>query len=85
MTSKVIQTGTVIGIVILALGLLLSGTYYGETVMLVGVVILVLTPLAGVLTSMGCLFRSGDRTWGTVAVILVAVIAVGLAVTLLTK
>ena len=52
--------------------------------MLAGVIILVLTPMAGILTSMTCLFKEGDRRWGTVSVVLVAVIVVGLLISLLT-
>ena len=78
-----IQTGTVIGIAILALGLVLSGTDYGEDILLAGAVILVFTPLAGILTSLACLLKAGDREWAAVAVILIAVVAVGLAITLL--
>ena len=83
LTSRVIRTGTVIGIAILAIGLLLSGINFGEKIMLAGVIILVMTPLAGILTSMTCLFKSGDRTWGMVSVVLVAVVVIGLLITLL--
>lgn len=82
-TVRVIQTGTIIGIAILALGLLLSGTDYGEDVLLVGAVVLVFTPLAGILTSLACLLKAGDRKWAAVAVILIAVVILGLAITLL--
>ena len=82
-TVRVIQTGTIIGIAILALGLLLSGTDYGEDVLFVGAVVLVFTPLAGILTSIACLLKAGDRKWAAVAVILIAVVALGLAITLL--
>ena len=83
-TSKVIRIGTVIGIAVLAVGLLASGTDLGGSILLAGVVLLVLTPFAGVLTSMTCLFRSGDRTWGAVAAALVVIVVVGLLITLLT-
>ena len=82
-TVRVIQTGTIIGIAILALGLLLSGTDYGEDVLLIGAVALVFTPLAGILTSLACLLKAGDRKWAAVAVILIAVVILGLAITLL--
>ena len=84
MTSRVIHTGTVIGIAILTVGLLLSGTDYGSDIMLAGVVILVLTPMAGILTATVYLFKEGDRRWGRVAVILITVIVVGLLISLLT-
>lgn len=82
-TVKVIQTGTIIGIAILALGLLLSGTEYGEDVLIAGAVILVLTPLAGILTSLACLLKAGDMKWAMVAVVLIVTVAVGLVITLL--
>jgi len=81
-TSAVIRIGTMIGIAIMTVGLLLYGTDFGEKILLGGTVILVLTPLAGIITSMACLWASGDRKWAMVAVVLVAVIAVGLAITL---
>ncbi len=82
-TVRTIQTGTVIGIAVLALGLLLSGTDYGEGVLLAGAVVLVFTPLAGILTSLACLLKAGDRKWAAVAVVLIAVVVLGLAITLL--
>ncbi len=82
-TMRVIQTGTVIGIVILALGLLLSGTDYGEDILMAGAVVLVFTPLAGILTSFACLMKMGDRRWAMVAVILILVVVLGLVITLL--
>ena len=82
-TVRVIQTGTVIGIVILAVGLLLSGTEYGEKVLLTGAVVLVFTPLAGIVASMACLIREGDTKWATVGGILIAIVLAGLAFTLL--
>lgn len=80
---RVIQTGTIIGIAILALGLLLSGTDCGHDILLVGAVILVFTPFAGILMSLACLLKAGDKKWATVAVILIIVVIVGLAITLL--
>ena len=82
-TVRTIQTGTVIGIVILALGLLLSGADYGKDILMAGAVVLVLTPLAGVVTSLACLLREGDRKWAMVACVLIAVVAIGLMITLL--
>ena len=83
-TSTVIRIGTMIGIAIMTVGLLLFGTDYGEKILLGGTIVLVFTPLAGIITSLACLLKEGDRKWAMVAVILIAVIAVGLAITMLT-
>ena len=82
-TVRVIQTGTIIGIAILAIGLLLSGTDYGERVLLTGAVVLVFTPLAGIVASMTCLIREGDTRWAAVGGVLIAIVLAGLAFTLL--
>jgi len=82
-TSAVIRTGTVIGIVIMAIGLLLSGTDFGSRILLVGTVILVLTPMCGVATSTICLVEAGDRKWVAVALCLILVVVTGLAITVL--
>ena len=83
LTSKVIQAETLAGIAVMAVGLLLSGTGFGNDILLAGTAILIFSPLAGILTSSYCLWREGDRRWFRIAMILIAVIAVGLILTAL--
>lgn len=83
LTAKVIQTETLVGIGIMAVGLLLSGTDLGHDVLLAGTAVLVFSPLTGVIASTYCLWKEGDRPWLRIALVLIAAIAVGLIFTAL--
>ncbi len=80
-TSLILRAGTVLGIGIMALGLFMTAFGFPEDVLNVGICVLVLTPMAGVAVSIKCLWQEGDRRWTGVALVLVAAIAVGMALT----
>ena len=77
-TSAVPRTGTVLGIGIMAIGLLLTSFDISEDILTAGIGILIFTPVAGVAVSTKCLWQEGDRKWTGVALILIAAITVGM-------
>jgi len=80
-TATVLKAGTLVGIAIMAAGILLSSFDISEDIMYAGVVILVCTPMAGVFVSTACLYKEGDKKWTGVAIVLIAVILLGLLIT----
>ena len=76
-TASVLRLGTYSGIALMAAGLLLGSFDFGKDVMDVGIIVLIMTPLAGVLVSTACLWREGDIRWLRISLLLIAVIAVG--------
>jgi len=71
------------GIVILAIGLLLSEQAYGEKIMWAGVLVLICSPLLGVLVTYVVLIKERDWFWVKVASVLIAVLSMGIILSLL--
>ncbi|MDR0309762.1 MAG: DUF1634 domain-containing protein [Candidatus Methanoplasma sp.] len=82
-TSFALRCCIFAGIALVATGLILSGSSYGEGVMWTGLLILILSPFAGVLVTYSHLIAEKDWKWAKVATILVAIILIFLAVSLL--
>lgn len=82
-TAAVLHYMTLVGIAILVIGLLLHPCDISDRILLVGALILVFTPMAGVIVSTACLAKLRDAYWLKTAVVLVLVIAVGLVLTYL--
>jgi len=82
-TSLVLRFCLYAGIVILAIGLILSGTGYGNDVLWVGILVLIISPFAGILTTYAYLIAEKDWKWAKVATVLVVLIAVFLIFSLL--
>ncbi len=77
-TAAVLRAGTVIGISVLAVGLLLSAFDISEYILTAGAAVLIFTPMAGVAVSAKCLWQEGDRRWTSVAIILIIAVAAGM-------
>ena len=71
------------GIAILAAGLVFSEHEYGGHIMWAGILVLIASPFAGVLTAHLCLTAEKDWKWVRVATILTVLILIFLAVSLL--
>ena len=56
-TSKTLWWGAVLGVSIIALGLILESMGFGEQVLWLGLLILIISPIFGVVASMICLFK----------------------------
>lgn len=83
-TSNVLRIGTSIGLVIMAAGLLLSSFDFSDTVLALGILILIFTPVAGIAVSTKCLIQEKDRFWCRIAFLLIIIIIAGMLVSYLT-
>lgn len=78
-TAAVLKYGSALGILITAVGLILgvAEISIGDDVLWFGILVLVLSPLFGILISTTSMCLIGDWKWVAVAAILLAVIAAG--------
>ena len=79
-TADTLRYGILISMVIIMLGLAVSWFGYGERILWLGVLMLILTPLFGIIVSLVCLISENDRHWTKVTAALLSVIAAGIAV-----
>lgn len=79
-TASVLRYGTLIGLSIMVIGLVLGSFDFSKTLLAVGVLALIFTPFAGVLVSTKCLIQEKDRTWSGIALILVATLVIGMII-----
>jgi len=80
-TSSVLKISLVISLILMIVGLLLQET--AEIILWLGLLILVCSPLIGVITTQIFLIREKDWLWTKVTMILIIVITVGLTVSLI--
>ncbi|MCL2143727.1 MAG: hypothetical protein FWH44_05685 [Methanomassiliicoccaceae archaeon] len=84
-TSFVLRYGSVIGIIIVAMGLMahLADISHSDTMMTAGILIIVLTPFAGMLVSFTSLSVNRERAYAVIALILIAITVIGMVVAFL--
>ncbi len=82
-TSLALRVCLFAGIILLAAGLLLSEQEYGNDILWIGILILILSPFLGILTTYSYLIAEKDWKWVKVATVLIALIIIFLAVSLL--
>lgn len=72
--------GGIAGIVLIAAGLVLSMTGFGDSVLWLGILVLIASPMAGVFVSMIALLSEKDRKWAAVAMLLILLTVIGTAI-----
>ena len=77
MTALTLRIGMTLGIAIMIIGLVLDAMSMGQDVLFAGVLILIASPFLGVIVTTVALISSGDRKWSLVAIILIAIISIG--------
>jgi len=82
-TGQVLRYASYVGVAVMAIGLLLSALGMGNTVTLTGIGLLILGPLAGLLTTLYFLVKEGDRHWASVAALLLAILIAAAVLTYL--
>lgn len=75
-TSKTLWSGAVIGVAIIAIGLVASMLNYGEGILWLGLLILILSPILGVIVSAVSLLVNKDYVWAAIALVLIAMTGV---------
>ena len=73
-TSWVLKWGTVVGLAIMAVGLVLSFAGFSEDIMAAGILVLIFTPAAGVVVTTKCLVQEKDWKWVKVAILLIIIL-----------
>lgn len=81
-TSKTLWAGAVLGIAVIAMGLIVNILGYGENILWLGLLILIISPMLGVVVSAFYLLKDRDYAWAAVALILIAMTAVSILITL---
>lgn len=81
-TAFMLRTGIAVGIVLMVIGLTLYLMDVTETVLYIGVLVLIISPFLGVLVSFAVLVIDRDWRWAAVATVLVIVTAIGILVSL---
>lgn len=81
-TAFMLRTGIAVGIVLMIIGLALYLMDVTETVLYIGVLVLIISPFLGVLVSFAVLVIDRDWRWAAVATVLVIVTAIGILVSL---
>ena len=79
-TSLAMKVSLIIGIIITAIGLVLSETDIGNRIMWAGLLILIISPLIGVLATYVSLMNEKDWFWVKVTTILIMAITIGLII-----
>ena len=80
-TSKALWWGAIIGITIITLGLIVESLGFGDLVLWLGLLILIISPMIGVLVSMICLIKDKNYRWVAVASLLVVMTIISIAIT----
>lgn len=78
MTALTLRIGMTLGIAVMIIGLVLDAISMGQDVLFAGVLILIASPFLGIIVTTVALISSGDRKWSLVAIILIAIISIGI-------
>lgn len=82
-TAFTLRAGVVLGMALMAIGLVMSMGGSGDTVLRAGILVLILSPFAGVVVSFICLLGERDVFWSTVAGILLLITVSGIAISMI--
>ncbi len=77
MTALTLRIGMTLGIAVMIIGLVLDAMSMGQDVLFAGVLILIASPFLGIIVTTVALISSRDRKWSLVAIILIAIISIG--------
>ena len=80
-TSLSLKIGIAVGLVLTVIGLLMQDP--GEKILWLGLLILICSPLFGVIVTNVFLIKEKDWKWAKIATILILVITVGLIISLI--
>ena len=76
-TALALRIGVTLGIALMAVGLALSMSGYGDSVLYAGILTLIVSPFAGVAVSFAALVSMKDWFWVAVAAILLCITVTG--------
>lgn len=79
-TARTLKYSISISIVLIVIGIVLEMGGVTDTILYGGVCALILCPLLGVIVSTVCLFTERDRDWILIAMILIAISAINMTI-----
>jgi uncharacterized membrane protein len=79
-TADTLRYSMLVSMIFIMLGLVTDWMGHGEDVLWFGMLMLILTPLFGILVSFVCLVSEKDRHWTNVTAILLSVITAGIVI-----
>lgn len=82
-TALTLRAGVVLGMILMVVGLAVSAMDGGDSVLYFGVLVLIASPLAGVVVTLLCLLREKDRFWAMIAGILLMITIAGMLISLI--
>ena len=82
-TALTLRAGVVLGMILMVVGLAVSAMNGGDSVLYFGVLVLIASPLAGVMVTLLCLLREKDRFWAMIAGILLMITIAGVLISLI--
>ncbi len=82
-TALTLRAGVVLGMILMVVGLAVSAMDGGDLVLYFGVLVLIASPLAGVVVTLLCLLREKDRFWAMIAGILLMITIAGVLISLI--
>lgn len=82
-TALTLHAGVVLGMILMVVGLAVSAMDGGDSVLYFGVLVLIASPLAGVVVTLLCLLREKDRFWAMIAGILLMITIAGVLISLI--
>jgi len=80
-TSKTLWWGTVLGITVIAIGLVTESLGFGDRVLWLGLLILITSPILGVVVSATSLVKDKNYRWAAVALLLITMTAISVIIT----
>ena len=82
-TALTLRAGVVLGMILMVVGLAVSAMDGGDSVLYFGALVLIASPLAGVVVTLLCLLREKDRFWAMIAGILLMITIAGVLISLI--
>lgn len=76
-TALMLRVGIVIGMILLVVGLAMDMAGMGDALLYAGMLVLIISPFLGIIVSLAALVSERDYRWAAVAVVLLAITAVG--------
>lgn len=80
-TSKTLWWGAVLGITVIAVGLVTESRGFGDGVLWLGLLILITSPILGVVVSTISLVKDKNYRWAAVALLLIVMTAISVIIT----
>ncbi len=76
-TALTLRAGIVIGMILMIVGLVISMTGGSDSILYIGILVLIISPFLGIVTSLVCLIMERDAYWTMIAALLLVITAVG--------